>query len=833
MPADRIRPGAARAVIAGLAAAAWALPVPPRASAQVSLGNFTALRRTGDAVTICAGRQSVSLSYYAPDLLRVDFLPSPGRGADSSFAVIRKPSASVPVTVDETDSKITVSSVSLRVICRKFPLRLAFCDSSGRELTREPSSGGMAVRDEENIARFTIRPDEHFYGTGERGLGLDRRGEASECYNTQTGGYSTPLPTMNINVPFIASTRGYAIYFDNAYRGRFDVGASDSAVLTYAAEGGGLTYYLMASPTLAGALERYTWLTGRQPLPPRWALGYIQSKNRYRNETEARGIVDTMRGKSFPCDAIVLDLQWFARMGDLCWDTTAWHDPERMMSDFLGTGIKTILITEPYIVETSVNFEAASRLGYLAMDSLGRAYRLDGWWSCGGCSASLFDMTNPAAREWWWEKHPPFLGKFVAGLWTDLGEPERHPADMKHFLGPAAKIHNIYNLLWAKTVFEGMSRFRPGRRVFNLTRSGFAGIQRYGAVTWSGDVSRSFGGLRVQLPMLLNMGMSGLAYHNSDIGGYARNPTTAELYVRWMEFGVFTPVTRAHGAGESVHGSPTEPWQFGPEAEGICRDMLRLRYRLLPYNYTMAFRNFESGLPLARPLVMMYPDDPRFADESSAYMWGDDFLVSPVVDAGERTKRVNFPEGDWVNFWTDEVVHGGSALVVAAPLGRIPLFVRSGSIIPMAPAMEYSDERALDTLVLGVYPGGGNPASGFLYEDDGTTTAYQSGAFARTKFTQSESESNGAEHLKIVIGSSEGGFAGKLRRRTYDVEIHGVAFEPSVVRLNGKEVRKSNREHRAGVPVYTFNKALSRLAVFLPSVTDGASSLSLEFPQVR
>ncbi len=828
-----MRSESVRGAIALVAAFVLSLPQPPPARTQVRPGNFTMLSRSGAAVTISAGLSSVSVRFYAPDILRVDMLTYPGNVADSSFAVIREASPSLPVSVGETDSAIMISSVSLRVVCRKFPLRLAFFDSSGRELTREPSAGGMAVRDDEKIAIFAIRPDEHFYGTGERGIRLDRRREVFDCYNMQTGGYSTPLPTMNINVPFIASTRGYAIYFDNTYRGRFDVGATDSTVLTYTAGGGVLSYYVIASPTLAGELERYTWLTGRQPLPPRWAFGYIQSKNRYRNESEARAVVDTLRRKSIPCDAIVLDLQWFARMGDLRWDTAAWHEPVRMMSDFLGTGIKTILITEPYVVETSANFDSASRLGYLAMDSLGRTYMLDRWWSCGGCNASLFDMTNPAAREWWWEKHPPFLGKYVAGLWTDLGEPERHPADMRHFLGPAGRIHNVYDLLWAKTVFEGMGRFRPGQRVFNLTRSGFAGIQRYGAITWSGDVSRSFGGLQVQLPMLLNMGMSGLAYQNSDIGGYARNPTTPELYVRWMEFGVFTPVTRAHGAGESVHGAPTEPWRFGPEAESICREMLTLRYRLLPYNYTMAFRNYESGLPLARPLIMMYPGDRRFADESSTYMWGDDILVSPVVNAGERSKSVVFPEGDWVNFWTDEVVHGGNSVEVAAPLGRIPLFVRSGSIIPMAPAMEYSDERPLDTLTLGVYPGRGHPDSALLYEDDGTTTAYQNGAFARTEFTQSMSVSNGTEHLVLVIGPSRGGFPGKVRSRTYDVEIHGVERVPSVVRLNGKAVPESSRVRRPGVPAYRLDHDLSRLALTLSCVTDSAYSLSIDLPRSR
>jgi alpha-glucosidase (family GH31 glycosyl hydrolase) len=802
------------------------------AHAQVALGDFTAFTRKGNIVTLRAGEASVNISFYAKDVVRIDLLPSPLSAVDSSFAVIRNTSADIPVSLIEADSSVTVSSNALQVVCRKFPLRLAFRDASGKQLTAEPSSGGMGAKGEASIARFSKLPDEHYYGTGERGTRLDRRGQAFDCYNTQAGGYAAPLSTMNINVPFIASTKGYAIYFDNTYRGRFDVGASDSTELTYSAAGGILSYYLIAAPTLPGELERYTWLTGRQPLPPRWAFGYIQSKNRYRNEEEARAMVRTMREKAFPCDAIVLDLKWFAAMGDLRWDTTAWHDPEGMTSDFRAAGIKTILITEPYVVETSVNYDEASRLGYLAKDSLGRAYTLDKWWSCGGCNASLFDMTDPAAREWWWGRHPAFLGRYVAGLWTDLGEPERHPADMRHHLGTTGKVHNIYNLLWAKTVFEGMSRYRPGERVFNLTRSGSAGIQRYGVIPWSGDVSRSFAGLEVQLPMLLNMGMSGLAYHNSDIGGYARNPTTPELYVRWMEFGVFSPVTRAHGAGEVVNGAPTEPWQFGTEAEGICRDMLRLRYELLPYNYTMAYRNYETGLPLARPLIMMYPGDSRLTDESSSYLWGDDFLVSPVVKPGETTKRVVFPEGEWVNFRTDELVQGGRTLEVPAPLGSIPLFVKSGSIIPIAPQMQYSDARPLDTLILCVYPGSANVDSAFLYEDDGKTTAYQNGGFSLTRYAQTAGEKNGRLHLTVDIGPSKGEFTGKIRKRTYEVEVHRVGGRPEVVRLNGKAVPEfsSAAGTTSGGSGYRFDPRLSRLTILVSCNADSTYAFTLSYP---
>ncbi len=766
------------------------------AYAQLFPGDVSGYRQEGSSVTIHADSSTVRLWFYSSDILRIDLLPLQGSPADASPAVIRRWSDDVPVTLHDSDSLLAISSSKIHVYCRRRPLRFSFADSADRVFLAEPDGGGMAIHGQRRSVRFRLQEQDHFYGTGERGTSLDKRGQAFESYNTQVPGYSTPLPTMNLNVPFLASTNGYAVYIDNMSRGRFDLGVADSSMFSYTASGGGLSWYLITAPTIPEQLERYTWLTGRQPLPPRWAFGFLQSKNRYQNEQEAREIVRTMRARAFPCDAIVLDLAWFDKMGDLTWNESLWPHHETMVADFLSLGIKTILITEPYIVRPSLNFDEAEVHGYLAKDSTGQTFLLEKWWSCGGCSAALLDLTNPEAQRWWWSKHPAAFGPGVAGIWTDLGEPERHPEGMRHFQGSATEIHNAFNLLWARTIFEGFNRWRPNERLLNITRSGCAGIQRYGVLPWSGDVARSFGGLAVQLPMLLSMGMSGLAYQHSDIGGYSRIPTTPELYIRWMQFGVFCPVTRAHGAGEVVGGSPTEPWQFGADAERICRDYLNLRYRLLPYNYTLAYHNCESGLPLARPLFWLDPADRALFNEGSTYMWGDAFLVSPVVAAGATVKDVYLPRGKWVNFWTDEAVAGGRTVSVAAPLERLPLFVKQGSIIPMAPVMNSTDERTVDTLTLRLYPPEDGETTYTLYEDDGTTLAYQSGSFALTTFTQRHTVINGAPGLRVTAGESRGTYRGRREQRTYLFEIHRMAPGRFDVRCNDTAI---GEQHASGV----------------------------------
>ena len=279
----------------------------------------------------------------------------------------------------------------------------------------EPTAGGIAVNGNERIVNFILDNDDHFYVPVERGTELDKRGQGFYSFNTQIGGYSTPLETMNINVPILANKKGYAIYFDNTYPGYFDLGETNLSQFSYKVFGGEMSYYLIVAETIPEQLEKYTWLTGRQPLPPKWALGFIQSKYGYRNESAARSLVQTMRQKQIPCDAIVLDLYWFEYMGDIAWDFVDWPNPFQMMQDFLNDGMKTIVITEPYIVEYSSNFSTAISNNYFTFDQQNNPVLIPNWWSC-GCNAGLLDLTNPSAKQWWWSKHPAFWGNELAGI---------------------------------------------------------------------------------------------------------------------------------------------------------------------------------------------------------------------------------------------------------------------------------------------------------------------------------------------------------------------------------------------------------------------------------
>ena len=768
------------------------LAVPVRAGAQpagvsvegVTPGDYVQHRVDGAVVVVEGEAATARLSFYRPEMIRVEWLPEGVAHADTSFAVIQTPG--VTPVVRDTGDALYVRTPALTATVRKRPLRIDLADAAGHPLLAE-TKPPLVVTDSSRTVHFAADSTAHVYGTGERGGSFDLQGRAFDVYNTQRYGYGEAPATMKINVPLAVTTAGFALFMDEVDRGRFDFGHATPGRWAYTSETGAVSYVVIAAETIREQLRHYTWLTGRQPLPPKWSLGYIQSKYGYRTEAEARGVVDTLRQRGFPVDAVVLDLHWFEHMGDLAWNRDAWPTPFRMMHDLDARGVQTVAITEPYISGPSDLYPPAIDEGHVGTDGAGNALEMPDWWSCpDGCPAVLADMTRPATRDWWWSKHPAFMGDEVAGtdpalgtmagLWTDLGEPEKHPDSMMHHLGPAPVIHNAYNLLWAETLYDGLRAMRPNERVFNLTRSGSAGIQRYGTVHWSGDVQRSFTGLAQQPGLMLHAGLSGLAYYGSDIGGYLGDTYAPELMVRWMQHGALTPTMRPHG----VDNLPTEPWRFGAEAETIIRDFVRLRYQLMPYLYTLAWENHTTGLPIARPLFFADPSDPDLHARDDAYLLGDALLVAPVVADSVRQKDVLLPDGGWMDVWTGEIVAGGDTVTAGAPLNRIPLYQKAGTILPMRPVRPHTGAQPADTLHLRVVPETGpkaRPASFTLYEDDGRTLDYTRGAYALTRLQQSAV----GDTLHLDIGAAAGTYDGFPGERTVRAAVHRVDRAPAIV----------------------------------------------------
>lgn len=736
------------------------------------LPDYTAHETSGNRVIFHCGTPVVVIEWLDARVFRMSLYQDGIVADDSSLAVLPRAVATVPYSVNAGSDSVSVSTSALTVTCRKHPFRVRVADAFGTVLLDEPVAGGMAWNGTEKSFRFAIG-DDHLYGLGERAAPFDRRGLTLDTYNQAIYGYGTSAPTMNLNIPFLTSSRGWGLLFDNTWPGSFDLANSTPGVIAGRAEAGPLRLYFIQGPDPGDVLERYTWLTGRQPLPPRWALGYLQSKYGYHNRTEVESLVDQFHSHGLPLDAVILDLYWYGQpsdMGRMTWDTSQWPNPAQMISNLLATGVRTVLIEEPYLVTSTSNYATAAGSGLLGTTSGGVPYAFGMW----AGTAGLVDFTKAAAADWWWGLHLPLIADGVAGWWLDLGEPETHPDDMVHASGSARAVHDVYNLRWLQSLYDRHRASGASGRAFLLTRSGFAGMQRTGAVSWSGDVQKSFPALAAQVPMLLGMGLSGVAWHNSDIGGYTFGPTTPELYVRWMQFGTFCPVARAHGSGQD-----TEPWAFGATAEAICRKFLKLRQRLLPYSYTLARENTLTGRPLARPLLLEYPQDPQSPTISDEYLWGRALLVAPVTSAGATSRAVYLPAGRWTNYWTNQVVAGSATLTVPAPLEQMPLFVRGGSILPLQNSMPSSGSFRLDTLLLDIFPA--DTASFDLYEDDGVSYAYETGAFATTSLSFG-ADARGA---RVHIGVTQGQYTGRPSTRTWLVQIRHVLAPPVAATAGG------------------------------------------------
>ena len=747
-----------------------------------STRSYASHQWSGGVLTVRASDgATLTVQPYAPAVLRVAFYPNGTAAVPAPSLAVSAAPAAPAGTVADAPARLTLVAPGLTAIIEKNPLRLLYLRGPDTLLAETP---GYFETGALRGVRFGLKSGEALYGTGARALPLNRRGQRVPLYNQARYGYQNGEANLNISIPLVLSGRGYGLFFDDARPGYLDLGQTDNAALEFGTENNRLTYFVFGQRDVPALLAAYTALTGRQPLPPRWALGYIQSKYGYQTEAEARSIVQAMRSQGFPLAGLVLDLYWFGgmnRMGDLDWDRTRFPNPVRMLRDFDSLGVKTILITEPYITQQSRNYAAASAGNLLACTSAGAPYVISNFWAG---SAGLLDMSDPAARAWLWPFYRARVQEGVAGWWSDLGEPETHPDAMRHFGGTAREVHNGFASQWAALLQDKYAQEFPAQRLFNLTRSGFAGMQRLGATPWSGDVQRSWSGLQAQVPLMLGMGLSGVGYEHSDAGGFTGGAQNNELYTRWLQFAAFTPIMRAHG-----EGVPPEPVHYPEPYKSIVRDYARLRHRLLPTTYTLAWENSQTGAPLARPLGFGEPlavNNYQNPNTNDAYLWGDNLLVAPVLNPGQTQRTVALPAGGpWLDYWTNQPYAGGSTATVPAPLARLPLLVRAGSLLALQPYRASPAQGVLDTLQINYYPAtgvAGLPA--VVYDDDGRTPD----AFARNQYQllHFQDQPTGAADFTLVATATGPGYATAPRRRVVEYAIQRVRSAPASVTYQGQ-----------------------------------------------
>ena len=718
------------------------------------------------------------LRFLNKNIVENNFVPNGEEYNPNSHAIILE--TTIEPIIIKGDKTIDFITQGLCVTLQKEPFNWEY-HYKDKYLLAEKN--GYQDKDSIKSIDFTIDKDDILYGGGARVLGMNRRGYKLQLYNRAHYGYETHSELMNYTMPLVVSSKIFGVHFDNAPIGFLDLDSHNDNTLTYETISGRMTYQVIAADTWTDYVKQFTALTGRQTLPPRWAFGNFSSRFGYHSQAETEKTVALFKEKEMPLDAVVIDIYWFGQgifdeMGNLEFYRDSFPNPEQMMKDFKAQNINTVLVTEPFILTTSKRWNEAVKEDILVKDASGKPKTWDFYFG----NTSLIDLYNPKGRQWFWNIYKHFTEMGVDGWWGDLGEPEVHPSDALHMTGSADEVHNIYGSDWAKLIYDGYKRDFPDKRPFILMRAGAVGSQRYGMIPWTGDVNRTWGGLQAQPEIALQMGLQGIGYMHSDLGGFAGPNLDDELYIRWLQYGVFQPIFRPH-AQEEV---PSEPVYRSEKVQALSKKAINLRYRLLPYIYTLAFDNQDKGLPFVRPLFF-YDTKPELLTYKDAYFWGKDMLIAPVVKAGLETQEVYFPKGNhWYDFYTLKKYKGGETQTVKLEEDHIPTFIRGGAFIPMTPVYQNTAEYNLKHLeVHFFYDDMVNKSQYDLYSDDGITPdALKKSEFESMTFTSEKSKKS----LKINIKQDYG-----LRYKPYKKDIklivHNLDKKPRKVKVNRKKVK--------------------------------------------
>lgn len=748
----------------------------------VQAANYQSHQLQDNKLQLQTDEYVVSLSFKSQGSVEVVYQKS-GLKQLPSFA-LAMPALNMAAHLKEQPQQLEFATKDLKVLIRKSPFQLSYY--RGNELILAEEKGFFAHETLRGF-RFQLQDDEKLLGTGQRVVGMDRRGQRLPLYNKASYGYTTEAQQMYFGLPAVMSSKKYLVLFDNSASGFVDLGKTEKDVLQFEAVAGRTSYIVMAAATYPELIEQYVTVTGKQPLPPRWAFGNFASRFGYHTEAETRAIVDKFAAEDFPLDAVVLDLYWFGpdiqgHMGNLAWDKKAFPNPKGMISDFKAQGVNTVLITEPFVLSTSKRWDEAVQAKALATDLAGKPKTFDFYFG----NTGLVDVFSPEGTNWFEAIYDELADYGVAGWWGDLGEPEVHPSDAIHSIGTADEIHNAYGHRWAELVYQNRLNKQPTQRPMIMMRSGFAGSQRFGMIPWTGDVSRSWDGLKPQVELALQMGLLGMAYTHSDLGGFAGGEVfDKEMYIRWLQYGVFQPVYRPH-AQEQI---APEPVLHDKETKDILREYVKLRYRLFPYNYSLAYQNSTTGMPLMRPLFFENEADTSLIANKDSYLWGDAFLVTPVTAAGVSSVPVPLPAGVWLDYWTDTVYQGGKTIEQPTDLTRLPVLVRAGSFVPMVPALQSLKDYSSRQLELHYYHDKSiSQAKGQMYEDDGTSPdSLSKGQYELLTFSAAAK----GTHLAIEMNRTGLGYAGMPKQRETTLVLHQVK-KPATALVDGQALQWVN-----------------------------------------
>lgn len=743
-----------------------------------------------------------------PDQLHVGDVIAPDSGA-----VIYNGAGNLSIAVADLGDRIELASEKLSVIVHKNPFMVDYvrrvpaeaasaAGTTGTAGTAGATSAAAAAVAGDGFitggsvgwlgrgaaCRHQIKTNEHFYGFGEKTGYLDKRGQRLEMWNTDVNPYLQSTDCLYMSIPFyIAHSQAgaYGVFLDSPGRTIFDVGKGEPEILSMATRERRLNYYLFAGPRMEDVVEQYTRLTGRMALPPLWTLGYHQSRYSYSSQAEVEEVAAALRNNEIPCDAVYLDIHYMDGFRVFTFDPKHFPDPQAMCDKLAKMGFRTVAIVDPGV---KIDPEYGPYLRGMADNHFVRAadgqpVTVEVWPG----AVHLPDFLKEETREWWSEEHAVLFEAGISGIWNDMNEPAAFdtpdktlPHDALH--GPNFEevrhelVHNLYANRMAEASVMAFQVYKPADRPFVISRAGYSGIQRY-ACTWTGDNSSWWEHLEMAIPMCLNLGLSGQPFCGCDVGGFLFD-SNPELVTRWTQLGVFIPLFRNHSA---IGTRAQEPFALPDPYLAICREAIRFRYQLLPYLYTLMYRASLTGCPVMRPLVMDYAQDERAHRLFDQFLFGSSVMVAPVTKPGSVCRHVYLPEGIWLDYYSGRIWQGPADIVAEAPLECIPVFLKAGAILPLAPVMNYTGEQAPTIEYLDVFPGNASGSTFDLYHDDGYSLRYQQGESAIWHF-----EFRRADTVLSVSAAKNGTYDQPLPVQV--VRIFGLEVPPVSVSFGGGAV---------------------------------------------
>jgi alpha-D-xyloside xylohydrolase len=747
------------------------------------LNPVTDFTKDNAAVTFSLNTGTLRLQVESDSIVRVTYTVTAAQPETRQFMVIKQSWPAVQWSLQSGDKDISLSTARLKVTVARKDGSILFSDFSGKKLFQDydRSLTPLQVNGENtyHAEMFSNLWDstEAFYGLGQHQAGVwNYHGEDVELSQDNT----------NISIPMLLSSNGYGIFWNNASRSRFN-NRFPHALYLSSEVADSVDYYFLYGPEFDKIISDYRGMTGGAPMFGKWAYGFWQCKNKYESQAEVLGVAHKYRELGIPVDNIVQDWFWWRTMGEPVFNKN-YPDPAGMIDDLHKNNFHVMFSFWPYFRPGSPVYDDMDKRGFFVDRTKAAGFH--------PARQALYDAFNPEARKYYWQLIDKGLFKIGADAWwLDTDEPETEGRETsvlvnnKTAIGSGARYADLFSLMTTQAVYEGQRAASSDKRVFILSRSAAAGTQRNSVAAWSGDVESNWLSFARQIPAGLNFSLSGIPYWTTDIGGFIignpDDPAYRELFIRWFEYGTFCPIFRLHGTRTT---NTNELWSYGEQAQQILTDYDRLRYRLMPYIYSLAWKTASEGYTPMRPLAMDFRIDVRAQNVGDQFMFGPALLVNPVTEPGATKRHMYLPRGTWRDFWTGRAIDGGFAIDAPANLERMPIYVRAGSIIPMGPQLLFAAEKAADPIELRIYDGADGDF--VLYEDENDNYNYEKGAYATIAIHWDEAKQT------LILGARQGSFPGMLQGRTFKV-VHvrqdfGVGMEftekpDSVIQYSGKQ----------------------------------------------